>query len=68
MYFIQHFFDSYFLNYIGNKPWVITVHDMMPELFPDYFNQNDEQIQFKRKSLSKASAIVAICEQTKKKI
>ena len=33
------FFDSYFLKYIGNKPWVITVHDMMPELFPDYFNQ-----------------------------
>lgn len=62
------FFDSYFLNYIGNKPWVITVHDMMPELFPDYFNQNDEQILFKRKNLSKASAIVAVSEQTKKDI
>ena len=62
------FFDSYFLKYIGNKPWVITVHDMMPELFPDYFNQNDEQIQFKRKYLNKASAIVAVSEQTKKDI
>jgi len=26
------FFDSYFLPYIKNKPFVLTVHDMIPEL------------------------------------
>ncbi len=59
------FFDPYFLKYIGDKPWVITVHDMMPELFPEYFNQRNEQIVFKKKYLGKAAAIVAVSEQTK---
>lgn len=59
------FFSPYFLKYIGKKPWVITVHDMMPELFPEYFGTSDEQIVFKRKYLSQASAIVAVSEQTK---
>ena len=62
------FFSPYFLKYIGKKPWVITVHDMMPELFPEYFNQNEEQIQFKKKYLNQAAAIVAVSEQTKKDI
>lgn len=61
-------FNPYFLKYIGNKPWVITVHDMMPELFPQYFNQNDQQIAFKKKYLNSASAIIAVSKQTKKDI
>lgn len=60
------FFDNYFLKYIGDKPWVITVHDMMPELFPEYFNTRNEQIQFKKKYLNQAAAIIAVSEQTKK--
>lgn len=59
------FFDPYFLRYIGDKPWVITVHDMMPELFPEFFGSRNEQIVFKQKYLSKASAIIAVSEQTK---
>lgn len=62
------FFDSYFLRYIGEKPWVITVHDMMPELFPEYFGSHNEQIVFKRKYLKEASAIIAVSEQTKSDI
>lgn len=62
------FFSPYFLKYIGKKPWVITVHDMMPELFPEYFNQNEEQILFKKKYLNQAAAIVAVSEQTKNDI
>jgi len=27
------FFDSYFLPYLNGKPFVLTVHDMMPEIF-----------------------------------
>lgn len=62
------FFESYFLKYIGNKPWVITVHDMMPELFPQYYRRRDRQILFKKKHLKEASAIVAVSETTKKDI
>jgi glycosyltransferase involved in cell wall biosynthesis len=62
------FYDPYFLNYINKKPWVITIHDMIPELFPQYFRRNDPQIEFKRKYLSRASAIIAVSENTKRDI
>ena len=62
------FFDDYYLPYLGGKPFVLTIHDMMPELFPEYFRKNDMQILAKRKLVNKAAAIVAVSEQTKKDI
>ena len=59
------FFDLYFLNYIGDKPFVITVHDMIPELFPQYYAADDIQIRQKRQVIPLASHIVAVSEQTK---
>ena len=58
------FFDNYFLEYLGNKPFVLTVHDMMPELFN--FSKNDVQIRNKKELCDKASAIVAVSQNTKK--
>ena len=60
------FFDSYFLNYIGNKPFVITVHDMIPELYPQYYARDDIQIRQKNQVIPRATHIVAVSEQTKK--
>ena len=62
------FFDDYFLPYLNGKPFVLTIHDMMPELFPQYFPKNHFQILMKRELVQKASAIVAVSEQTKKDI
>lgn len=31
------YYDPYFLKYIGNNPYVITVHDMIHENFPHLF-------------------------------
>ena len=59
------FFDDYFLPYLGNKPFVLTIHDMMPELFPQYFKRDDFQIVKKRKLVEKAAAIIVVSEQTK---
>lgn len=59
------YFDPYFLKYIGEKPWVCTIHDMMPELYPQYFGTNNEQTIFKQKYLKYASAIVAVSQTTK---
>ena len=42
------FFDDYFLPYIGDKPFVITVHDMMPEIFPDYFRKPNPETKRKK--------------------
>lgn len=59
------FFSPYFLNYIGDKPFVITVHDMIPELYPQYYARDDIQIRQKCKVIPLASHIVAVSEQTK---
>lgn len=42
------FFDSYFLPFLNGKPFVLTVHDMMPEIFPQYFGRDNIQIKEKR--------------------
>lgn len=59
------FFFSYFLAHLGNKPFVITVHDMIPELFPEYFASDDIQIVQKQVVIPKAAHIVAVSEHTK---
>ena len=32
--FVPTYYDPYFLTYIGSKPFVLTVYDMINELFP----------------------------------
>lgn len=59
------FFDSYFLPYLNGKPFVMTVHDMIPELFPQYFSQDDMQIVNKRILCPLAAHIHVPSEQTK---
>lgn len=62
------FFDDYFIKYLNQKPFVLTIHDMMPELFPQYYRKNDPQIIKKKYLAKRATAIVAVSEQTKKDI
>lgn len=58
------FFDNYFFPYLNGKPFVLTVHDLMPELFGWY--KGDPQIANKPELCEKAAAIVAVSENTKK--
>jgi len=63
------FFDDYFLPYLNGKPFVLTIHDMIPELYPQYFDaDSDMQILGKRKLAPLASAIIAVSEKTKEDI
>lgn len=62
------YFDDYFLPYLNGKPFVLTIHDMIPELYPQYFARDDFQIVMKRKLAPLASAIIAVSENTKKDI
>lgn len=59
------FFDDYFLKYIGKKPFVLTLHDMIPELYPQYYRRDDPQILLKQTLVPKATHIIAVSEQTK---
>ena len=60
------YYDPYFLQYLGNKPFVITVHDMIHEKFPDNFSRSDKTTQYKKLLCSKATKIIAISKNTKK--
>ena len=62
------YFSDYFLPYLNGKPFVLTIHDMIPELYPQYFKQDDVQIIMKRKLAPLASAIIAVSENTKQDI
>jgi glycosyltransferase involved in cell wall biosynthesis len=62
------YFDKYFLRYIGNKPFVITIYDMIPELFPDASFLGRVLIKNKRILMGKSSKIIAISQSTKNDI
>lgn len=67
------FFDSYFLSRLGAKPFVLTLMDMTPELFPELFQRNSiydrvvtsRWIAAKRVLAWRASRIIAISHNTK---
>lgn len=58
------YYDPYFLEYV-NKPFVLTVYDMIHEIFPEYFGINDHTSVNKKLLCEKANAIIAISETTK---
>lgn len=62
------YYDPYFLKYIGDRPYVITVHDMIHEKFPFYFSDAEKVIKQKKEVINNASRIIAISENTKKDI
>lgn len=62
------FFDGYFLPLLAGKPFVLTIHDMIPELFPQYYPHDDEQKLLKRKLVPLATHIVAVSEQTRRDV
>ena len=61
------YYDPYFLHHLGNKPFVMTIYDMIHEVFPEYFIFTvDRDISTQKKRLCEAATkIIAISEHTK---
>ena len=59
------YYDAYFLPLL-KRPYVLTVHDMTHELFPEFFPQDDPFITYKRQVIEKADHLIVISEATKK--
>lgn len=59
------FLDAYFLPFLKDKPFVMTVHDMIPELFPEYFAKDDYQIMQKKLLCPLAAQIHVPSKKTK---
>ena len=66
--FVPTYYDSYFINYIGSKPFVLTVYDMIHELFPEFFLNDKMVVPNKKYLMEKATRIIAVSENTKKDI
>ena len=52
-------------EYPKNKPTVITAHDFIHEIFPEFFSVKDKTSEAKKKSFNHASRIIAISNKTK---
>lgn len=62
------YYEPYFLEHIGNKPFVLTIHDMIHEKFPEFFSLDDTTHVYKKLLAEKAAKIIAISECTKSDI
>lgn len=61
------YYNPYVLKHKGNK-LVITVYDMIHEIYPQMFSSADKTSEYKKKLLYGADHIIAISESTKKDI
>ena len=62
------YFEDYYIPFLRDTPLVVTVFDMIYELFPEYFPTiQDETLRKKKRSVVlKARKVIAISESTKK--
>jgi len=59
----------YFLNKLKGKPYVVTVYDMIHELFSkDYRDLQNKTAEYKKTTIMNANQIIAISENTKNDI
>ncbi len=63
--FVPTYYYPYFLENIVDKPFVLTVYDMIHEIFPQYFLDDLETKKNKKLLINKATKIIAISENTK---
>jgi glycosyltransferase involved in cell wall biosynthesis len=66
--FIPTYYDTYFLDYIGSKPFVLTVYDMIHELFPQIIPEDLKLVNNKLLLMEKATKIIAVSNNTKNDI
>ncbi|RBL93801.1 glycosyltransferase family 4 protein [Chitinophaga flava] len=65
------YYDPYFIETIGNRPYVTTFLDMIHEKFSHEFadlKQDSQVVAKKREILEKARGVIAISQQTKNDI
>lgn len=59
------YYDPYFLKYLSSKPFVLTVHDMIHELYPDAVSKWDKSANYKKILVGRAKKIICISNNTK---
>ncbi len=62
------YYHPYFMDIIGDIPFVLTIYDMAHEHYPHMFSKFDFTAEHKKKVAAKANRIIAISEHTKNDI
>jgi glycosyltransferase involved in cell wall biosynthesis len=62
------YYNPYFLDLLGDVPFVLTIYDMSHELYPQLFSKFDFTKKNKKKVAARANRIIAISEHTKQDI
>lgn len=62
------YYNPYFLKHLGKMPFVLTVHDMIHELYPTNFSSRDPIKQWKKQLIEKADSVIAISNNTRNDI
>lgn len=65
--FIPTYYDPSFLEVIGKTPFVLTVHDMIHEIYPQ-LEAGSSIVQDKKILIESATKIIAVSDHTKKDI
>lgn len=59
-------FDPYFQRYLGKKPYVLTIHDLSVEIYPEYVSLSIDLRKNTEKLIPSASRFIADSENTKR--
>ena len=59
------YYNPYFLRWIGQKPFVVTVYDMIHEKFAPEFSTKDKATEHKKLLVERAAKVIAISQSTK---
>ncbi|MFH1352772.1 MAG: glycosyltransferase family 1 protein [bacterium] len=62
------YYSPYFLQYLGNRPFVLTIYDMTYAKFADSFPPDDKTLEQIKLLAGKANMIIAISQSTKNDI
>ncbi|MGI4022330.1 MAG: glycosyltransferase family 4 protein [Janthinobacterium lividum] len=57
------YFDDYFMDYIGDKTYVLTVHDLINQVFPEMMMYQPDK---NKAVINRADRIITVSENTKK--
>ena len=66
--FLPTYYDPYFLDHLNGRPFILTVYDMIHEIFSEHFAAYAKTICQKKVLIEKADRIIAISKQTKNDI
>ncbi len=60
------YYNTYFTKYLRSRPFVLTVHDMIHEVFGKrYFKFNDPIVEHKKYLIDRATRIITVSKATK---